>query len=248
MKTQKSLLAVIVLLALATIACNISVNLPIDTVRGSGDIVTEEYEVSGFDRLSLEGFGQLVIRQGEEESLTVTTDENILEYVLVNVRSNTLVLDFTEHSLNFQPTDGIRFDLVVKDLSRVGMTGAWNVEADSLEVDSLRIDLTGAGQVELIDLAAEELEVNLTGAGSLIASGEVKGQDITMSGAGSYTAGDLESETALVRITGVGTATVWATETLDVSITSVGNVIYYGSPQVLSDVSGLGKLISQGEK
>ena len=250
MKTQKFLLASLALLALTLSACRINLNLPTQVLEGSGNLVTKTFDVAGVDRLSLEGFGQLTIRQGDEESLTVTTDDNIMEYVGVEVRRDTLVLDLSDesHNYNFRPTNGIRFELVLVDLSRVDLTGAWNVEADSLDLDSLRFDLTGAGQVELDNLVADELEINQTGAGSVIASGTVKGQDITMSGAGSYFGADLESETAIVSITGVGTVTVWATEVLDVSITSVGNVIYYGTPRVISEVSGLGKLINQGDK
>lgn len=250
MKSPKYFLGFMALLALLLSACKINLNIPVETLQGSGEIVTREYEVAGVDRLSLEGFGQLVVRQGDEESLTVTTDDNIMEHVDVEVRGSTLVLDLSEggRNYNFRPTNGIKFELVITDLSRVDLTGAWNVEADSLDVDSLRFDLTGAGQVELDDLVADELEINQTGAGSVIVSGKVKGQDVTMSGAGSYFAADLESETAILRISGVGTATIWATETLDVDISSVGNVIYYGSPRVISEITGLGKLISQGDK
>lgn len=250
MKSQKYFLGLLVLLAFSLSACRINLNFPTEILEGSGEIVSKEFEVDGVDRISLEGFGQLTLRQGDEESLTVTSDDNIIEYVSVDVRGSTLVLDLSEdgRNYNFRPTNGIKFELVLPDVSRVDLTGAWNVTAEDWELDSLRFDLTGAGQVELDNLNADELEINQTGAGSVIVSGKVKGQDVSMSGAGSYFAADLESETALVSISGVGTATVWATETLDVDISSVGNVIYYGSPRVISEISGLGKLISQGDK
>jgi formylglycine-generating enzyme required for sulfatase activity len=75
-------------------------------------------------------------------------------------------------------------------------------------------------------------------------SGQVKGQEVTHSGVGSYRAIDLRSQTAIIEIDGPGSATVWATETLDVDISGLGNVTYYGGPRVIQNVSGAGKLIS----
>ena len=43
------------------------------------NIRTETREVSGFDRVDLAGFGDLVLTQGEEESLTIEASPDILE-------------------------------------------------------------------------------------------------------------------------------------------------------------------------
>ena len=48
-----------------------------DAVRGSGDIVTEVREVSGFSEVHLEGSGDVVVEIGENESLTVEADDNL---------------------------------------------------------------------------------------------------------------------------------------------------------------------------
>jgi len=45
----------------------------------------------------------------------------------------------------------------------------------------------------------------------------------------------------------LGSATVWATEYLNVNISGAGSVNYAGSPRVDSDVSGLGSLKKIGE-
>ena len=72
MKRHMIWVALIVLIA-ASLACEIP--LGINTVRGSGNVVTEEREVSGFERVALSGVGQVIVTQGEEEALTVETDD-----------------------------------------------------------------------------------------------------------------------------------------------------------------------------
>jgi hypothetical protein len=71
---------------------------------------------------------------------------------------------------------------------------------------------------------------------------------VRLSGVGSYEAGDLESQTAKVSVSGAGSATVWAKNTLDASLTSVGSIKYYGTPSVTSHIDNLGKLSSLGNK
>jgi hypothetical protein len=258
MKTSKFLVVMILSLAIfTTMACTVSSGVPNikigfgrNYIEGSGDVITETREVSGFDRISLSGFGKVNVVQGDEESLTVTTDDNIMPYIETEVRGDTLVLGFTddgEHK-SFDPTKGITFDLVVKDLSRIDVSGAGDIQVDALETESLRVELSGAGNLYIDSIVADELVIRISGAGNASVGGVVTGQDITLSGAGNYNGGDLESETAIIEMSGVGNGTVWATENLDIHMSGVGNLEYYGSPRVIQNVSGFGVVRSLGEK
>ena len=242
MKTNKYLLIAVVLLSASMLsACGVA-----RTVRGSGNIVTEERNVSGFDRVSLSGFGDVEIEVGDKESLTVRTDDNIMPYVRTEVKGNTLVLDFDDNGFNrsYDPTDGIHFTLVVTDLNRVDISGAGKMVVAELETEKFVVNNSGAASVEIESLTADELVVTQSGAGAVSVSGTVQGQELNHSGAGSYHAAELESETAILEISGVGNATVWATESLDISISGMGNVTYYGAPRISQNISGLGNLVS----
>ncbi len=242
MKTNKHLLIVVALFAASMLsACGVG-----RTIRGSGNIVSEERKVSGFDRVSLSGFGNVDIEVGDKESLTVTTDDNIMPYVRTEVKGNTLVLDLDDKGFNrgYDPTDGIHFTLVVTDLNRIDISGAGKMVVGELETEKFVVNNSGAASVEIDSLTADELVVTQSGAGTVIVSGTVQGQELNHSGAGSYHAGELESETAILEISGVGSATIWATESLDISISGMGNVIYYGAPRISQNISGLGNLVS----
>jgi len=249
MNTKKLILIVMLSLVLVTGACSTLPNFN-GRVEGSGIVKTEDRKVSGFDRISLSGYGEMEITQGESESLTVTTDDNILPYIKTEVRGDTLTLSITSEGSrkSINPSDGIKFDIVVKDLNRVDISGAGSFYAEELNVEKLHLDLSGAGNLEIKSLVADELVTRISGAGSIIISGQVKGQEVIHSGVGTYHAADLESKTAIFDISGAGSATVWVKETLDVEISGLGNIIYYGTPRVIQNISGLGRLIGQGEK
>src|SRR5712671_8217893 len=97
--------------------CSVLMNACIfDSIGGSGKIITEPRTVSGFSKVSLSGSGQVVIEQTGMESLTVTTDDNLLPYIKAEVHGDTLELGSTNSMPNIRPTNEIIFRLTVKKL------------------------------------------------------------------------------------------------------------------------------------
>ena len=238
-----------VLLLLLLGACSLN-PLSERRIEASGNPVAVVEDVQGFDQISLDGVGRLVISQGEKEALTIQTDEDFLPYFDAEVKGDTLALGFSEAARGVNlggPEDSgvdlVTYDLVVKELRGLKITGAVMVEVGGLETDRLSIDLEGFSQIEIQSLVAEELVLQLEGSGSLVISGKVREQQIFQEGSCSYYAAELESEETTLVLAGAGDVTVWATKTLEVDLSGVGNVIYYGNPKVEQDVSGLGRLI-----
>jgi hypothetical protein len=218
--------------------------------RGSGQVITETREVSGFQAVVFGSFGDLTIRQGEAESLTIEGEDNVLRGLTTEVRAGTLYLG-TRDALawvNVIPTRPVRYTMTVRDLSSLTLSGAGNVDLDGLEADRLELTLSGAGRMSLRRLQAETLAARLSGAGSLQASGSATRLEITLSGAGSFAGADLQAETAQVVLSGTGSATVWATSELDARISGLGSVKYYGRPRVTENISGLGSIQDLGDK
>jgi hypothetical protein len=222
---------------------------PREIIRGSGNVATQEMAVSDFQRVTLQGFGQVTITQGDEQALSVTTDDNIMPYIKAEVRGGTLTLGFDRdgRNLEFRPSDGIQFDLSVRDISKLRLSGAGDISADSLRAERLEIALSGAGNVSIGSLEADRLTVRLSGAGNVNLAGRVAEQGVFLSGAGDYRAADLESQTAHVELSGAGSAIVWASDTLNARATGAGAIEYYGSPQLTKKVSKVGRVVSLGD-
>src|SRR6476646_6158368 len=89
-----------------------------DAIGGSGKIVTEPRTVSGFSGVSLSGSGQVIVEQTGSESLTVTTDDNLLPYIKTEVHGSTLELG-TKDMTNVRPSNDIVFKLTVKNLDEL---------------------------------------------------------------------------------------------------------------------------------
>ncbi len=216
----KSMFWLIFALISVSIACTVtSGNGDAETVRGSGNIVTEEREVSDFTSISLQGWGELIIDQTGSESLSITGDDNFLPYIETEVRGRELIIRMQEDTTFTNITD-LTYHVTVATL-------------DNLE-------LSGAGDVEMLHLDGESWSVNLSGAGNITVSGQVDTQTIVISGAGSYNAEDLSSQNASVEHSGAGMAVVQVSDTLDVNISGLGSVEYIGDPAVTQEITGLG--------
>jgi hypothetical protein len=230
------------LIAAGLLLCACSMTI----VRGSGRLVTEPREVRGFDRVALTGSGDVILTQGERESLTVETDDNVMRHVVTEVRGGTLTLG-TRSGASVSPTR-LRFVLTIVDLNGLTVSGSGNVSADRVDADRFEVKVTGSGNAAIGELEAGSAMIEIAGSGNVALAGQVRDQEATVSGSGNYAGGDLRSESASVRLSGSGNATLWATESLDVRVTGSGTASYYGGPSTHVSSSGSGTVRRLGDK
>jgi hypothetical protein len=238
-------------------------------VQGNGDIVTETYDVSGFDRLDVSNAVRVELSQGGGESARVETDANLIRYLEVEVRGETLYVGLNDDArgLNISPTRGINFTIGVDELERLEVSGASDVaagplesgdfalsasgasdvEVEALSADAVRIEASGSSDVSVADLRAEELDTAATGSSTVEVRGEVAGQVADVAGASRYEAGSLQSVEAHVECSGASDAALRASETLGVDASGASNVRYYGDPQISQQLSGASDLERLGQ-
>jgi len=215
-------------------------------------MATERREVGGFERVVLEEYGELILTQGDQPSLTIEADEDVLSRIETTVKDGVLTIgiggtwwDRLGMALNDVLSGRkIVYQLTVVELSEVTVRGAGRVKCSELRSDRLAVRVAGAGEVTIGSLWTGQLGVELPGAGRIQLAGQATEQRVALSGAGTYRAPQLESQKAQVKLTGLGSATVWAVQELDVTIQGLGNVEYYGTPAVRQNITGVGRLTS----
>ena len=251
-----TLLALAALL-FSSLACRSAGPLNINKITGSGQVKTETRPVSGFENLDLSGIGEVTLTQGDEESLEIEAEDNLLPYIETKVMKGTLYISIQD-GVNIEPTQPIRYNLTMKTVLGISSSGLGDIRAGDLHTRQLAISMSGLGGVYIASLFGEELEtqtsasyleVNMSGVGDCqIDGGLVKDQALDLSGAGSYNAPDLQSQTAQVNLSGVGGVTLWVINELRGDISGAGSLSYYGSPSTQIDKSGIGGVDSLGEK
>ena len=205
--------------------------------------VTETRDVSGFDGVTLEGFGSVTVTQGVHTALTIEAAEDVMPRVTAKVKDGVLVLGLRKGGW----LDGlrrkklsIRFSVTTDKIRRLVLAGVGRIDAPRVDSEALSLVVSGTGAIEVGSLRAESLSVVLSGAGSCEVEGRTTSQSIKLSGAGSYTAPDLECTTANAVVSGAGNITIRVRETLDAKISGTGSIRYQGAPTVRQRITGIG--------
>jgi hypothetical protein len=243
---NKSSAILALLLAVFTSTCSTVLN--INEVRGSGKIVSENRSIQGVQGVSLEMSGQLTVKLGDQESLVVTGDDNLMQYIETNVNGGTLTIH-QPNNTNLRPSETLRYELTVKSLNSLATSSSGSISAPTLQANQMHLDVSSSGGIQLAGIQANTLLVNISSSGDVkIDQGQTQDQTITISSSGNYEAGSVQSQSANINISSSGSATVWVTENLNSNISSSGNVNFYGNPNVSQQASSNGKLVSLGNK
>ena len=96
----------------------------------------------------------------------------------------------------------------------------------------------------IVDVHLPELQsINLSGVGSVtLSNGSASNLKISLSGVGSIDAQNYQVQNITIQNSGVGSAKIWATDTLNGTLSGVGSIGYKGNPVVSVNVSGVGKV------
>ncbi len=208
---MKNVFAAVFVFALAS--CDIG------GLRGNGHIVTEQRNVDPFVNVETGGAFRVDWRN-DAPSASITVDENLMQYVEMEVRDKVLHVRTTR---SVRPTHSIKLTLTSNALEGASFSGASRMNAHQLSGAKFYLETTGASNVTL-DGVVDELVANMTGASDLRAE-------------------SLKTKMAELSVTGAGDARVAVSDTLKVSITGAGKVEYTGNPpHIEREITGAGSI------
>lgn len=211
----------------------------IETVNGSGTIISEEREVSAFNQISLRGSGKVILTRGENQNVRVNTDANIMPHIQTVVKNGKLLISHDKN--NLRPTV-LKFHITAANLEGVSISGSGDINGnDEFNSDSFYADIAGSGDITL-KVNANRLESNISGSGSIYLAGSTNFYDATITGSGDVDAFELQARESSVVITGSGNCRISVSDKLRAKVTGSGDVLYKGRPQISQSITGSGKV------
>jgi len=191
-------------------------------ITGSGNVISETRSVSGFSAVSLEGSGNVEIVIGEEESVVVEAEDNLLPVIETVLEKSVLVIR-TKPLTSIQTSEPINIRITVKSLTGVLIPGSGNITVSGLSGDTFSVALPGSGNITI--------------------AGTANQVDISLGGSGNIYCDQLKARSASISLNGSGNITVYASESLDARINGSGDIQYSGNPARISkDVKGSGNI------
>jgi tellurite resistance-related uncharacterized protein len=243
-------LTALLFVSLLITSCGLITNAGVKVITPSDNFTSENRNVSGFNSIEFSTFGKINIMQGDVESLNISGPDNLIPEISTTVTNNTLIIK-TKQNITVTTLDSahmLTFTIVVKELGSLSVSGAGDVQIETLSTPSLTLSLSGAGRVTQNQLTTDNLNIHLSGVGGININGKATQATIDMSGAGGVEAADLQIQNAKITISGLGGATLWVSDQLTGDISGTGSVSYYGNPQTNTNSTGLGNFKSLGSK
>jgi Putative auto-transporter adhesin, head GIN domain len=189
-------------------------------VQGSGIAKTEKRSMASFNSLDVNYVGSIAVRSQEQQSLTISGDDNIIPFITTEVKNGTLYIRGTK---GYSPQQKLQIIVSTPDVKRFAFDGV--------------------GEANLSNIKNDRLEIVVSGVGNLSTSGETKEADITLSGVGSVDAKNLHAVNAKVDSTAIGSVDLYATGQLDIKASGLGEINYYGNPKIVNrQTEGIGKI------
>jgi len=185
-------------------------------VKGNGNVVKDSREVEEFSKIDVSGVFHLIAKVGEERSVIVSAEENLMKYIRIRVKGEKLIIDSKK---NLNPRKPMKVYVTTPELVELDASGATNADVQGLNSSRFFVDVSGAATCDL--------------------EGEVKNFRVDVSGAASLDARDLLCQSVNVDVSGASNAKVNSRGSIDANASGAASVVYYGDPEdIRTDVSG----------
>ncbi len=170
-------------------------------VVGNGNVTTKTINTGNYDAIKGVGSMDVHLEKGSEGNITVTTDENLQEYIIVEVKDGALVIR-TKKNIYLKTKKGIHVTVPFQDISEVSLVGSGDIDTkDPITANNLEVNVTGSGDV-VLEVNSKMLEAKVTGSGDMELSGTTDELEVRVSGSGDFKGFDLQAQNTTASVSG----------------------------------------------
>jgi hypothetical protein len=208
---------------------------------GSGNVVREERSVAEFTAISVCCGMQLEFTQGDQTTVELEGDDNLLAEVETVMEGDQLIVRFQRPFtvFSFMGNERIRVYVTAPTLEGLDLSGGAHGKAAAIETETLRLMASGGSQVDIDLLQADDFVVDLSGGAEVaITDGTVVRQAVEASGGSQYHLENVQSSSAELNFSGGSQATIRVSETLRIDASGGSQIAYHGAPTVDQNSSG----------
>lgn len=213
-----------------------------ESVKGNGNVIQVTREVPNFQDLATLGSIDVEILPGDTYSLQIVDDENIIPYVITEVRNGELQIHYKKNT-NIRNSH-TRVIVTVPFLNNIKTSGSGDIVSRGTINNNQQIVVSSSGSGDCdLSLNAPAIKVQGSGSGDFKLNGQTKDLKCTLTGSNEFNSRDLKAENVEIKSTGSADAKVFASVSLKVVTTGSGNVLYWGNPSLPEvKVTGSGKV------
>ncbi len=136
------------------------------SIKGQGELVEREIAISDFSEISNIGVMDINVSFGDETSVTLKAQENLMDYITCETNGGELKLG-VENNVSISTSKGMYADIVMQNsLENINIIGTGNITLAGEKQDNLYINIIGTGNVNAFGLEVDNCEIRSTGTGN----------------------------------------------------------------------------------
>lgn len=197
---------------------------------GSGVLVSEKYDKSGFTAVEAHSGFKVSIVKSEEFEVKITADDNVIDLVEVSTSDDTLHIRLTPEIIYENVT--LRAEIGMPELHGLELSGGSKAEIAGFESsDSLSIALSG-GSDAFGEIVAGKVDIELSGGSTIDLEGAADKLAVDGSGGSDLYLRQFPVGNADIKLSGGGKARIKASDILDADLSGGSTLIYFGKPRI----------------
>ncbi len=166
---KRFIIIVIALFAVLLVGCRITTgDLGISGIKGSGKFATRDYSLNGFRSIDACCGFRVTVTGGDSFKVSVTTDDNVLDYILAQKEGDTLRLGFDTSKATSFSTQKLEAVVTMPELQSVTLSGGAQLFLGQPAPKGANLNVNGSGgsRAELAGMSVQSARVTLSGGAS----------------------------------------------------------------------------------
>ncbi|GAB5517920.1 MAG: hypothetical protein RhofKO_01710 [Rhodothermales bacterium] len=203
------------------------------SIRGSGDLVTQTLDLEGVTELSAGSDFKVRIFIGDDARAELTYDDNLDDYLDVDLTRKRLAVGLVEPYKNNYKRVTLQLDVTVPTLNALHLSGGSSATFEHIHtMDDFEFSLSGGSTAEG-ELTASDVSIRVSGGGVLqVRDGRVGFLEVQGSGGGEIDFRRVQGKGADVRLSGGSDVSLRVDGRVDLDLSGGSALYLYGNPRL----------------
>jgi hypothetical protein len=208
-------------------------------ITGSGNVVTQEEPITGFDKVDISHSFDVDISQGENFSVIIRVDDNLVEHLQVVKEGSTLKIGLDPNRNYTASNATMEAEVTIPELTGLDLSSASHATISGFKsTNDLSVDLSGASSL-VGDIEAAKTSFDLSGSSDANLSGSGQETTIDAGGGSQIDLSNFLVADVTVNASGGSTATVNPSGKLNADASGASQIYYLGDP-ILGEIDSSG--------
>ena len=210
-------------------------------IKGNEDVQTQNRTItSNFNAIKVQQGITVYLTQGDETSLKVEADDNIIDLLKTEVKNNELKIYFEK---NVYRAKARNVYLTTANISKINSSSGSEVKSENtIKTDDLTLDSSSGSSIQLT-VNSNSIDCGTSSGASMHLKGTTSNFIASSSSGSSINAKKLEAENVTAKTSSGASMDIYVNGKLNAHASSGGSIDYYGKPtEINKDTSSGGSV------